>query len=93
MGKILKRKILTEDTYTSISVDRETHDTVKYWAKKESNSMAQATKIMVLTYVRTIILKEKRGKVPVERAETYGQLIQTLREAKRKITDKRLTKF
>ena len=28
MGKILGRKILTEDTYTSISVDKETHDYV-----------------------------------------------------------------
>ncbi len=43
MGGILRRKILTEDTYTSISVDRETHDAVKYWAKKESINMAQAT--------------------------------------------------
>ena len=42
MGKILRRKILTEDTLTSISVDRETHDSVKYWAKKESISMAKA---------------------------------------------------
>ena len=92
MGKILKRKILTEDTYTSISVDRETHDAVKYWANKESISMAQATKIMVITFVSSQILKEKRGKAPDERAKTYRQLIQAFREAKKKIADKGLTK-
>ncbi len=90
MGGILRRKILTEDKNTSISVDRETPDAVKYWAKKESISMAQATKIMVITFTSSQALTELKTKGSDERTEALDRLIKTCRDAKRKVTDREL---